>query len=169
MKKTINLLGAALLLCVFIFSSCSFGKKGTAYIYDGETQWENWSYNFMTGSTPEGDLALWGISFETTIGNSYRTISFMHMGSEPGTYTGTFDRASDKWSGDAVSHLYLTVDYDDQLYPKWLGQSAIVTIHNYDKKTRAMSATIEAVVCKEGTNETRNIKIVMDNLHLVSK
>ena len=65
--------------------------------------------------------------------------------------------------------MRLTVDYDGQPYPEWDGQSATVTIHKYDKKTKAMSATLEADVVKTGTNETRHIKVDLDHLHLVGQ
>ncbi|MBO7628775.1 MAG: hypothetical protein J6S87_02365 [Bacteroidales bacterium] len=169
MKKSISIFGLALLLGAFLLGSCSFDKKGTATIYDGETQWENWTYTFATGETPEGDLALWQINFATEIGNSYRTLSLTMYTAEPGTYSGVFDENSGKWSDSAIYWIRLTLDYDGQPYPEWEGKSATVTIHNYDKKTKAMTATLEAVVVKKGTNETRNIKVEMDNLHLVGK
>lgn len=89
--------------------------------------------------------------------------------SEPGTYSGVYDANTEKWSNNAINHVRLTVDYDGQPYPVWNGQSATVTIHKYDKKTKAMSATLEADVVKEGTKETRHIKVKMENLRLVSK
>ena len=42
-------------------------------------------------------------------------------------------------------------------------------IHKYDKKNKAMSATLEADVVKKGTNETRHIKVDMDHLRLVEQ
>lgn len=177
MKRTIcNLsMSVALLLCVFIsspFSSPSSSwpwKKGTATIFDGETQWNNWSYTFARGETNDGDLALWQVVFMTEIGNSYRTVGITMLTSQPGTYTGVFDENTEKWSNNAISYLRLTVDYNGQPYPVWKGKYATVTINKYNKRTKAMSATIDAVVVMEGTSNTRNIKIKMDNLHLVDK
>ena len=169
MKRSIYLLSVALLLSVYLFSSCSSDEKGTATIYDGETQWSNWSYTFARGETSNGDLALWQVNFVTEIGNSYRTVSVTMKNSLPGTYSGVYDANSKKWSNDAISYVRLTVDYDGRAYPEWNGQSATITIHNYDKKTKAMSATIEAIVVKKGTSDTRNIRVEMDNLHLIER
>lgn len=169
MKKSISFFGLALLLGAFLVSSCSFDKKGTATIYDGETQWSDWAYKYGTGETNEGDLVLWHVYFYTEIGNSYRTLALTMNTSEPGTYSGTFDANSEKWSNDAINYVRLTVDYDGQPYPEWEGKSATVTIHKYNKETKGMTATLEAVVVKKGTSETRNIKVDMDNLHLVGK
>ena len=169
MKKSISIFSLALLFGAFLFGSCSFDKKGTATIYDGETQWSNWAYNFGTGETEEGDLALWHVYFYTEIGNSFRTLSLTMNTSEPGTYSGVYDANTEKWSNNAINYVRLTVDYDGQKCPEWDGQSATVTIHKYDKKTKAMSATLEADVVKTGTNETRHIKVDMGRLHLVGQ
>lgn len=169
MKRTIIIVSVAFLLSVFLLSSCSFDKKGTATIYDGETQWNNWAYNFARGETNDGDLALWTIFFYTEIGNSLRTISLSMNTSESGTYSGLYDSNSGVWSNNAISLVKLTLDYDGQAYPAWYGQSATITIHGYNKETKAMSATLEAVVAMEGTSNTRNIRVKMDNLHLVDK
>lgn len=170
MKRTISVLSVALFLGALLITSCSSEeKKGTATIYDGEIQWSNWSYTFVRGETNDGDLAMWQISFATEIGNSYRTISLTMNTSELGTYSCVYDANSEKWSSNAVSYLRLTVDYDGQPYPEWNGQSATITIHNYDKETKAMSATIEAIVVKKGTSDTRNVKVEMENLHLIDK
>lgn len=167
MKRTFYLLSMALLLSACLFSSCSSDKKGTATIFDGETQWTNWGYTFARGETSDGDLALWQVSFVTEIGNSYRTLSLTMTNGQPGTYSGVWDANTEKWSNSAISYLRLTVDYDGQPYPEWIGQSATITIYNYDKETKALSATIEAIVAKKGTSDTRNIRVEMDNLHLV--
>ena len=170
MKRTIFISCVALFLGALLMTSCfSEEKKGTATIYDGEIQWSNWSYTFARGETSEGDLALWQVSFVTEIGNSYRTFSLTMNKSEPGTYSCVYDENSETWSSNSVSYLRLTVDYDGQPYPEWNGQLATITIHNYDKKTKAMSASIEAIVVKKGTSDTRNVKVEMENLHLVEK
>ena len=49
----------------------------------------------------------------------------------------------------------------------WEPPTATVTIREYDKKTRELSATLEAEVVKKGTSETRNIKVEMDHLRFV--
>ena len=169
MKKTISFFGLALLLGARLLGSCSFDKKGTATIHDGETQWNNWAYKYGTGETNEGDLVLWHVYFYTEIENSYRTLALTMNTAEPGTYSGTFDAESEKWSNNAIDYVRLTVDYDGQPYPEWEGKSATVTIHNYDKKTKAMTATLDADVVKKGTNETRHIKVDMDHLHLIGQ
>lgn len=169
MKRTFFLLSMALLLSACLFSSCSSEEKGTATIYDGETQWSNWSYTFARGETSSGDLGIWQVCFISEIGNSYRTLSLTMTNSQPGTYSGVYDANTEKWSNSAISYLRLTVDYDGQPYPEWIGQSATITIHKYDKETKAMSATIEAIVVKKGTSDTRNVKVEMENLHLVDK
>ena len=138
MKKSISIFSLALLFGAFLFGSCSFDKKGTATIYDGETQWSNWDYNFDTGETEEGDLSWWNVYFYTEIGNSFRTLALTMNTSEPGTYSGVYDASSEKWSNNAINHVRLTVDYDGQPYPEWDGQSATVTIHKYDKKTKVV-------------------------------
>ena len=114
-------------------------------------------------------MAIWQVVFQTEIGNSYRTVGIIMLTSQPGTYTGVYDESTKKWSNDAISNLRLTVDYNGQPYPEWKGKYATVTINSYNKRTKALSATIDAVVEMEGTSSTRNIKIKMDNLHLVDK
>lgn len=166
MKKTFALfctvlLGASLLL------SCSSDKKGTAVIYDGETQWTNWAYNFGRGETSDGDLALWHVYFYTEIGNSLRTITLTMNTAEPGTYYGVFDESSGVWSNNAINYIRLTVDYDGKPCPVWRGKTATVTIYKYNKTTKGMTAKLEAEVVLEGTTDTRTIKVEMDNLHLV--
>ena len=60
----------------------------------------------------------------------------------------------------------MTVDYDGKPYPRWYGKSATVTIHSYDDDAKLISATIEAIMFMEGSNNTRNIKIEMRNLNV---
>ena len=112
-------------------------------------------------------MALWHVFFQTEIDNSYRTIALTMLTSKPGTYSGVYDEDSEKWSNDAIAFVQLTIDYDGQPCPEWLGKTATVTIREYDKKTRELSATLEAEVVKKGTTETRNIKVEMDHLRFV--
>lgn len=167
MKKLNLLLCLALLFGAFLFSSCSSDKKGSVTIYDGKSQWSDWTCQSAFGETEEGDLALWHVFFQTEIDNSYRTIALTMLTSKPGTYSGVYDENSEKWSNDAIAFVQLTIDYDGQPYPEWLGKTATVTIREYDKKTRELSATLEAEVVKKGTSETRNIKVEMDHLRFV--
>ena len=167
MKHTFSILGSALLLCAILMTSCSSDKKGSAIIYDGKSQWSDWTCQSAFGETEEGDLALWHVFFQTEIDNSYRTIALTMLTSKPGTYSGVYDENSEKWSNDAIAFVQLTIDYDGQPYPEWLGKTATVTIREYDKKTRELSATLEAEVVKKGTTETRNIKVEMDHLRFV--
>ena len=44
---------------------------------------------------------------------------------------------------------------------------ATVTIYEYNKTTKGMTAKLEAEVVLEGTTNTRTIKVEMDNLKLV--
>ena len=167
MKKSKLLLCIAFLLGAFLLSSCSSDNKGAATVYDGKSQWSDWTCQSAFGETEEGDLALWHVFFQTEIDNSYRTITLTMLTSNPGTYSGVYDENSEKWSNDAIGFVRLTIDYDGQTSPEWLGKTATLTIHEYDKKTRELSATLEAEVVKKGTTETRNIKVEMDHLRFV--
>lgn len=167
MKKSFSIFSLALILVAFLFGSCSFDKKGIATIYDGESQWSDWTCQFSIGETDEGDLAAWHVFFQTEIDNSYRTIALIMLTSKPGTYSGVYDEDSEKWSNDAIAFVQLTIDYDGQPYPEWLGKIATATIREYDKRTRELSATLEAEVVKKGSTETRNIKVEMDHLRFV--
>jgi hypothetical protein len=170
MKKSNLLFAVVLSLAAFLLSSCSSDKKeGSVTIYDGKSQWSDWTCNSAFGETEEGDLALWHVFFHTEIDNSYRTITLTMLTSKPGTYSGVYDENSGKWSNEVIGSVQLTIDYDGQTYPEWLGKTATVTIHEYDKEKRELSATVEAEVVKKGTSETRNIKVEMDHLHFVSE
>jgi len=166
MKKTF-VLYCTILLGAFLFLSFSLDKNGTAEIHDGETRWSNVAYSFARGETSDEDLALWSVFFYTEIGNSLRTISLTMNTAEPGTYYGVYDESSGVWSNNAIGYTRLTVDYDGQPYPVWYGSKATVTIYEYNKTTKGMTAKLEAEVVLEGTTNTRTIKVEMDNLKLV--
>ena len=169
MKRSILIFNLTLLLDAFLFGSCSFDKKVIATINDGEMQWSNWAYNYAIAKTEEGTLALWHVFFYTEIENSFRTISLTMNTREPGTYSRVFDSNSEKWSNNAIISVRWTVDYDSRPYHEWDVKSATVTIHNYNKKTKAMTATLDADVVNKDTDETRHIKVDMDHLYLVGQ
>lgn len=94
MKKSNLLLCLALLGGAFLLSSCSSDNKGAATVYDGKSQWSNYTCQSAIGETEEGDLALWHVFFSTEIDNSYRTITLTMLTSNPGTYSGVYDEIS---------------------------------------------------------------------------
>lgn len=164
MKKTFSTLGSALLLCAILMTSCS-NQKEQITIYDGEIEWPSFTNSsVMVGSTPEGVPTAWAPFFQTQVDNSLRSLGFSVFTCEPGTYAAVFDTATQKWSNPIIGHATLNVDYDGIPYPTWHGQTATVTIHRFNKKAKRLDATFEAVVLKDGTTETRNIKVDMKNL-----
>lgn len=168
MKKTFALLGSALLLCAFLMTSCG-GPRAQVTVYDGEIQWPTMYYNVMVGLSEDGTPALWCPIIQSQVGNSSRTMSFSVMTCEPGTYSGVYDAANEKWSNPAIANVRLNVDYDGVPYPTWYGQSATVTIHRYNKRAKLLDATLEAVVMKEGTTETRSIRVDVRYLNVSGK
>lgn len=164
MKKTSVFLCVTILLCLLV-SSCS--SNTYTVVNDGEETWQPDVHNETMVATDEnGDVAFWSPFLQTIIGNSVRGVSFTIHTCEPGIYSGTFDTENQKWSTDAISYLRMTIDYDGTMYPEWYGQSATLTIHKYNKLSKKINATLEAVVVKSGTTETRNIKVEMKNLVL---
>ena len=169
MKKTFAILGSALLLCAILMTSC-FNQKSEITIYDGEIEWpSNTMANVMVGSTPEGVPAAWCPILQTEVGNSFRTLGFSVFTCEEGTYSAVYDPSTQKWSNPIIGSATLNVDYDGVPYPTWRGQSATVTIHRFNKRTKRLDATFEAIVMKEGTTETRNIKVDVKNLDVSGK
>jgi len=170
MKKTFALLGSALLLCAFLMTSCSLGQKAQVMIDDGELQWPSiMSSRIMAGHSEDGTQSLWGPFFQTEVGNSLRTLGFSIFTCQPGTYSSVYDSVTQKWSNPLIGHVSLNVDYDGIAYPTWRGQSATLTIHRFNKRAKRLDATFEAVVMKDGTTETRNIKVEMRNLDVSGK
>lgn len=163
MKKTFAIFGSALLLCAFLMTSCD-NQKAQVTIHDGEIQWPSMFYNIMVGLSEDGTPGLWCPIIQSQVGNSSRTMSFTVMTCEPGTYSGVYDAATQKWSNPAITNVRLNVDYDGVPYPTWHGQSATVTIHRFNKRTKRIDATLDAVVVKDGTTETRNVKVEVTNL-----
>lgn len=171
MKKTFAILGSAvLLLFAFLMTSCSLGQKAKVVIDDGEIQWPSIKDNrIMTGHSEDGTPAMWGPFFQTEVCNSLRSLGFSVFTCEPGTYSSVYDPATQKWSDPVIGHVSLNVDYDGIAYPTWHGRSAVVTIHRFNKRAKRLDATFEAVVMKEGTTETRNIKVEVTNLDVSGK
>lgn len=169
MEKTFAILGSTLFCCVLLLTSC-FNQKSQMIIYDGEVEWpSNTLVNVMVGSTPEGVPAMWCPILQAQVGNSFRTMGFSVFTCEEGTYSAVYDAASQKWSNPVIGNVSLNVDYDGMAYPTWYGQSATVTIHRFDKKAKRLDATLQAVVMKEGTTETRNIRVDVKNLNVKGK
>lgn len=166
MKKTFSILGSALLLCAILMTSCS-NQKEQITIYDGEIEWpSNTLVNVMVGSTPDGVPTVWCPILQTQVENSFRTMGFSVFTCEEGTYTSVYDPATQKWSNPIIGSATLNVDYDGIAYPTWRGQSATVTIHRFNKRAKRIDATFEAIVMKDGTTETRNIKVDVKNLNV---
>lgn len=169
MKKTFSILGSALLCCALLMTSC-FNKKTQITIYDGEIEWPSiMNSRMMTGHSEDGTPAAWAPFFQTEIGNTLRTLGFSVFTCEEGTYSAVYDPATQKWSNPVIGSVTLNVDYDGMAYPTWYGRSATVTIHRLDKKAKRLDATFEAVVMKDGTTETRNIKVNVKNLDVSGK
>ncbi len=167
MKRTINFLCAVFIGASLLLTSCSSGKITEVTIHDGELQWPSIiDSRIMVGKSETGKVEIWGPSFMTEIGNSLRGVSVMINTSEPGVYSGIYDDTSEQWSNNAIGFITMTVDYDGKPYPRWYGKSATVTIHSYDDDAKLISATIEAIMFMEGSNNTRNIKIEMRNLNV---
>lgn len=170
MRKTWSKLGLSLLsllLGVFVFTSCSFGKKAQVTIHDGEMQWPDGMFvNGMSATNSDGSIAIWAPFFSVEVGNSLRSLGLSFKTTEPGTYSGVYDPANQKWSNDAFVLVKLNLDYDGIAYPTWWGQSATFTIHSYDKRSKRISATLEAIVVKEGTSESRNIRVDFKDLKI---
>lgn len=169
MKKTFAIIGSALILCALLMTSCS-KQKAQIVVDDGEIVWPSiMMSNVMLGSTPEGVPTLWGPILQTEVGNTLRSLSFSIFTCEEGTYSAVYDVASQKWSNPVIGNVSLNVDYDGMAYPTWYGRSAIITIHRFDKRAKQLDATFEAVVMKEGTTETRNIRVDVKNLNVSGK
>lgn len=199
MKRSISIFSLALFLgaVMFTFSSCD--KKGTATIYDGEMQWDNW-----TCAYPETwrSVKAWDICFFTANEDYYKSITLAMNTWEPGTYSGTFDPESWKWSIYPIHELSMKLDGtdyvfsdddqpssggdepssgDDELSPdddelffeedttEWYGKSATITIHEFNKKKMTISATLEADMYQPRINKIRHIKIDMDHYPLKDK
>lgn len=168
MKQTSIIQKVALILSVVLLSSCiSGGGKTQVTIYDGELEWPSIANSQVMQAIDENGMpAMWFLFLQTEVGNSLRSLSLSVFTCEPGSYSGLFDAANDKWTNPAIGSIILNVDYDGIPYPTWNGQSAVVTIHRFDKKAKSIDATVEAVVMKEGTTELRNIKVDIKNLVL---
>ena len=63
----------------------------------------------------------------------------------------------------------MNIDYDGVPYPGWNGRSATITIHSFDKRSNRIDATLEAVMVKKGTTETRNLRVELHNVDLTSQ
>lgn len=167
MKRTIEFLSATLIWAVLLLSSCSTEKITEVTIHDGELQWPSIiDSRIMVGKTETGKVEIWAPSFMTEIGNSLRGVTIMVKTSEPGVYSGIYDDNNKQWSNNAIGAITMTVDYDGQPYPRWYGKSATVTIHSYDDDAKLISATIEAIMVMERSNNTRNLKIEMRNVNV---
>lgn len=167
MKKTFAILGSAVLLCAFLMTSCSLGQKSQVMIDDGELQWPDGVFvNGMSVHNSDGSVAIWAPFFCVEVDNSLRSLGLSFNTTEPGTYSGVYDLASQKWSNNAIVLVKLNLDYDGVAYPTWWGQSATFTIHSYDKRSKRISATLDAVVVKEGTSESRNIRVNFKDLKI---
>ena len=116
-----------------------------------------------------GEIAIWAPHFMTEIGNSLRGVSFMVMTCEPGIYSGVFNASSETWSTPAIQFITMNLDYDGTPYPTWRGQSATLTIHSYNKRTKRINATLDAVMRMDGSSNTRNIRVDMQNMNVEGK
>ena len=164
MKRTFVLLSVALLGAISL-SSCS--EKGKVTVFDGELTWPSIKTNeCWNGTDNDGNIVMWAPSFYTEVGNSLRGVVFSIWTCEPGVYSGIYDTKTEKWSTDMIKTVYMTVDYDGKAYPKWNGQSATITIHSYDKKTKTINATLEAIVVMEGSTNSRKILVDMQNIKI---
>ena len=161
MKRTFVFFSVAL-IGVFLLISCS--EKSKVTIFDGELTWPSILNNECWNATDnDGNVVMWAPHFQTEIGNSLRGVLFNIYTCEPGVYSATYDAKTDKWSTDIIKIVKLTVDYDGKMYPNWNGQSATITIHSYDKETKTIDATLEAIVVMEGSTNSRKIMINMQN------
>ena len=133
-------------------------------IYGGELQWSSIPYAHIMSAVDDNGDYFWSPHFQTEIGNSLRGVSFFILTSNPGVYSGVFDARSEKWSTPIISHITMNLDYDGVPYPTWRGQSATVTIHKFDRRSKRIDATIEAVMKMDGSTDTRNIRVEMHNL-----
>ena len=166
MKKTPVFFSVIFLFCV-LFSSCS---SNPYTVDDEEETWQPDVLNETMVATDEnGDVAFWSPIIQTIIGNSVRGVSFTIHTCEPGMYSGSFDTENQKWSTDAISYLRMTIDYDGKMYPEWYGKWAVLTIHKYNKSSKKINATLDAILIKTGTTEMRKIKVEMKNLILKTK
>ena len=161
MKRTFVFFSVAL-LGAFLLSSCS--EKSKVTIFDGELTWPSIMRGECWNATDnDGNVVFWAPHFQTEIGNSLRGLMVNIYTCEPGEYSGIYDAKTDKWSTDIIKTVYLTVDYDGKAYPTWKGQSATITIHSYDKKTKTIDATLEAIVVMEGSTNSRKILVDLQN------
>lgn len=168
MNKT-AFLCATLLFGILFFSSCTDGKSVVS-VYDGELEWSTLPYaRISTGKNDAGEIAIWAPHFMTEIGNSLRGVSFMVMTCEPGIYSGVFNASSETWSTPAIQFITMNLDYDGTPYPTWRGQSATLTIHSYNKRTKRINATLDAVMRMDGSSNTRNIRVDMQNMNVEGK
>lgn len=86
--------------------------------------------------------------------------------SETGTYSRVYDANTEKWSTDAIGMVKANLDYDGIPYPSGHGKSVTITIQSYDKKSKHVDWTLEAIVVKEDSTDTRNIKMDAHDLDL---
>ena len=166
----INYFYCVILLCeVLLLTSC-FKEEHHAQVIinDGEMEWTTFTSAIgMTGIPKDGSSdGFWMCQFFTETENSLRSVAFNINSTEPGVYSGTYDDTTEEWSSPAIKFLTMTIDYDGVPYPKWYGQSATVNILEFDRDAKMLSATINAIVKKEGSSETRNISINISNLIL---
>lgn len=167
MKKS-TLISIVLLLGVMFVSSCS--SKSQITIYDGETVWPSLILaRISSGTNANGDVEIWAPFLQTEIGNSLRGISFMVNTCVPGTYSGVYDAATEKWTTNAISYITMNVDYDGTPYPTWRGQSATLTIHSYNKRTKRINATLDAVMRMDASSNTRSIRVEMMDMNVIGK
>lgn len=165
MRKS-ALLCAVALLGALLFSSCNTGGS-VITVYDGELQWSTLPYARISNATDnDGNVVIWAPHLMTEIGNSLRGVNFMITTCEPGTYSGVYDAASEKWTTSAIQYITLNVDYDGTPYPTWRGQSATLTIQSYNRRTKRINATLDAIVLMDGSSNTRNIRIEMQNMNV---
>ena len=158
----------AFLLGVLMAASCSSNSQVS--VYDGELQWPSIaSARITSGTNANGDVGIWAPFLQTEIGNSLRGISFMINTCEPGTYSGVYNAATEKWSTPAITYITMNVDYDGAPYPTWRGQSATLTIHSYNKSTKRIDATLDAVMLMDGSSNTRNIRVEMTSMNVIGK
>lgn len=168
MKKTFTIFSLVLFFSAITINASA--QKSQVTVFDGEMTWSSFLYaNVMVASDAKGNPALWGVILQTIIGNSSRSLSISFMVNQEGTYSAVFNGSTEKWSNPAIANVRLNVDYDGVPYPTWIGQSATLTIQKYNKRKKRIDATLNAILLKEGSNQTRTIQVVMKNLDVSGK
>ena len=168
MKQLQTITYAAILLCAVLLTSCIL-KKGQVTIHDSEMEWPyiekiHQESNILS----DGHVMMWTFLGETQIGSLKKIIETDIYTCEPGEYSGTYDFSTKKWTSPFIGTLTLhLVDGENNKF--YLGKAATITIHDYNKRTKRINATIEAEMVERSSFEMRKIKIEFQDFNIRSK